>query len=214
MPRSAKSPTPPPPGSITGSSGLTEPAGVGRPSREITEVEEEADAGWFSYAPLSEKPYTTTTGVDYWILGLLATGIGTIAAAINLIVTILALRAPGMRLTRLPLFTWMVLVNSVLILCALPVLNASLVMLLIDRQLNAHFFAPQGGGSAILWQHFFWAFGHPEVYIMVLPAFGIISEVIPVFSRKAIYGYEFVAASTGAIAFLSLAVWAHHMFAA
>ena len=171
------------------------------------------DAGWFSYAPLSEKPYTTTTGVDYWILGLLATGIGTIAAAINLIVTILALRAPGMRLTRLPLFTWMVLVNSVLILCALPVLNASLVMLLIDRQLNAHFFSPQGGGSAILWQHFFWAFGHPEVYIMVLPAFGIISEVIPVFSRKAIYGYEFVAASTGAIAFLSLAVWAHHMFA-
>ncbi len=170
------------------------------------------DAGWFSYAPLSEKPYTTTTGVDYWILGLLATGIGTIAAAINLIVTILALRAPGMRMTRLPLFTWMVLVNSVLILCALPVLNASLVMLLIDRQLNAHFFAPQGGGSAILWQHFFWAFGHPEVYIMVLPAFGIISEVIPVFSRKAIYGYEFVAASTGAIAFLSLAVWAHHMF--
>ncbi|HKV45363.1 MAG TPA: cytochrome c oxidase subunit I [bacterium] len=170
------------------------------------------DAGWFSYAPLSEKPYATTTGVDYWALGLLATGIGTVTASINLIVTILTLRAPGMRMTRLPLFTWMVLVNSILILCALPVLNASLVMLLIDRQLNAHFFAPQTGGSAVLWQHYFWAFGHPEVYIMVLPAFGIISEVIPVFSRKPIYGYEFVAASTAAIAFLSLAVWAHHMF--
>ena len=172
------------------------------------------DAGWFSYAPLSEKPFTTTTGVDYWILGLLVAGIGTITASINLIVTILALRAPGMSMTRLPLFTWTVLVNSVLILCALPVLNASLVMLLIDRQLQAHFFTPQGGGSALLWQHFFWAFGHPEVYIMALPAFGIISEVIPVFSRKPIYGYEFFAASTAAIAVLSLAVWAHHMFAA
>jgi cytochrome c oxidase subunit I len=170
------------------------------------------DTGWFSYAPLSEKPYATTTGVDYWALGLLATGIGTVTASINLIVTIMTLRAPGLTLTRLPLFTWMVLVNSVLILCALPVLNASLVMLLIDRLLGAHFFTPQSGGSAILWQHYFWAFGHPEVYIMVLPAFGIISEVIPVFSSRPIYGYEFVAGSTAAIAFLSLAVWAHHMF--
>jgi cytochrome c oxidase subunit 1/cytochrome c oxidase subunit I+III len=170
------------------------------------------DAGWFSYAPLSEKPYTTTTGIDYWALGLLATGISSVTASINLLVTIATLRAPGLSITRLPLFTWMVLVNSVLVLCALPVLNASLVMLLIDRQLNALFFVPQGGGSAILWQHYFWAFGHPEVYIMVLPAFGIISEVIPVFSRKPSYGYEFVAASTAAIAFLSLAVWAHHMF--
>jgi len=171
------------------------------------------DVGWFSYAPLSEKPYAMTTGVDYWVLGLLATGIGTVTASINLLVTIVTLRAPGLTLSRLPLFVWMVLVNSVLILVALPVLNASLFMLLIDRQLNAHFFAPQGGGSAILWQHFFWAFGHPEVYIMVLPAFGIISEVLPVFSRKPIYGYEFVAGSTLAIAFLSLTVWAHHMFA-
>ncbi|HLJ58200.1 MAG TPA: cytochrome c oxidase subunit I [bacterium] len=171
------------------------------------------DAGWFSYAPLSERPFSSTSGVDYWALGLLATGIGTITASINLMVTILALRAPGLSLTRLPLFTWMVLVNSVLILLALPVLNGSLCELLIDRILNAHVFAPQGGGSAVLWQHYFWAFGHPEVYIMVLPAFGIISEVIPVFSGKPVYGYEFVAASTAAIAFLSLAVWAHHMFA-
>jgi cytochrome c oxidase subunit 1/cytochrome c oxidase subunit I+III len=171
------------------------------------------DAGWFSYAPLSERPYSTTTGIDYWALGLLATGIGTVTSAINLIATILTLRAPGMTLPRLPLFTWTVLVNSVVILGALPVLNASLVMLLIDRLLNARFFVPQGGGSAVLWQHFFWAFGHPEVYIMVLPAFGIISEVLPVFSRKPLYGFEFVAISTAAIAFLSFAVWGHHMFA-
>ncbi|TMJ08096.1 MAG: cytochrome c oxidase subunit I [Bacillati bacterium ANGP1] len=170
------------------------------------------DAGWFSYAPLSEKPYSMGTGVDYWILGLFTLGISTIGAAVNFIVTIITLRAPGMTMTRLPLFTWMTFVNSFLILAALPVLNASLAMLLIDRVLGGHFFTPQSGGSAILWQHFFWSFGHPEVYIMVLPAFGVISEVIPVFSRKAIFGYEFVAGSTAAIAFLSLAVWAHHMF--
>jgi cytochrome c oxidase subunit I len=171
------------------------------------------DVGWFSYAPLSERPFSMTTGVDYWALGLLSTGIGTVTASINLIVTILTLRAPGLTLARLPLFTWMVLVNSVLVLLALPVLNGALVQVLIDRLLGAHFFQPQAGGNAILWQHYFWAFGHPEVYIMVLPAFGIISEIIPVFSGKPIYGYEFVAASTAAIAFLSLTVWAHHMFA-
>ena len=118
-----------------------------------------------------------------------------------------------MTIRRLPLFVWMSVINSVLIILALPALNASLVMLLIDRQLNAHFFQPAAGGSAVLWQHYFWAFGHPEVYIMVLPAFGIISEVIPVFSRKPIFGYAFVAGSTVGIAFLSFAVWAHHMFA-
>jgi cytochrome c oxidase subunit I len=171
------------------------------------------NAGWFSYAPLSEKPYSMGTGVDYWILGLFVLGISTIGSAINFIVTIIKLRAPGMTMTRLPLFTWMTFVNSFLILAALPVLNASLAMLLIDRLLGGHFFTPQSGGSAVLWQHFFWSFGHPEVYIMVLPAFGVISEVIPVFARKPIFGYEFIAGSTAAIAFLSLAVWAHHMFA-
>ena len=171
------------------------------------------NAGWFSYAPLSEKPYSMGTGVDYWILGLFALGISTIGSAVNFIVTIIKLRAPGMTMTRLPLFTWMTFVNSFLILAALPVLNACLAMLLIDRQLGGHFFTAQSGGSAVLWQHFFWSFGHPEVYIMVLPAFGVISEVIPVFSRRPIFGYEFVAGSTVAIAFLSLAVWAHHMFA-
>ncbi len=171
------------------------------------------DMGWFSYAPLSEKPYSSLPGVTFWALGLLAIGVGTVASGINLIVTILTLRAPGMTMKRLPLFAWMTMVNSFLIVFALPALNASLSMLLIDRGLHARFFTPDTGGSPILWQHFFWSFGHPEVYIMVLPAFGIISEVIPVFSRKPIFGYGFVAASTVAIALLSFAVWAHHMFA-
>ena len=170
-------------------------------------------AGWFSYTPLSEKGYSSRSGLDFWALALLGIGVGTVATAINLIVTIVNLRTAGLTLRRLPLFVWMVLVNSFLIIFALPALNASLVMLLIDRQLSAHFFTTLGGGSPILWQHYFWSFGHPEVYIMVLPAFGIISEVIPVFSRKPIFGYGFVAASTVAIALLSVGVWAHHMFA-
>lgn len=170
-------------------------------------------AGWFSYTPLSERGYSTRNGLDYWALALLGIGVGTIATAINLIVTIINLRTDGLTFRRLPLFVWMVFVNSFLIIFALPALNASLVMLLIDRQLSAHFFSQMGGGSPILWQHYFWSFGHPEVYIMVLPAFGIISEVIPVFSRKPIFGYGFVAASTVAIALLSVGVWAHHMFA-
>jgi cytochrome c oxidase subunit I len=169
--------------------------------------------GWFSYAPLSETPFASSPGVDYWILALFALGIGSIATAINIITTVLTLRAPGLSIRRLPLFTWMVFINSFLLILAIPALNAAIIMLFIDRQLDAHFFLPAHGGSAILWQHFFWTFGHPEVYIMVLPAFGIISEVIPVFSRKPIFGYEFVAASTVAIALLSFGVWAHHMFA-
>lgn len=170
-------------------------------------------AGWFSYAPLSEQPYSLSHGIDYWALGLLGIGIGTVSTAINLIVTIWTMRAPGMTIRRLPLFVWMVLVNAFIILFALPPLNASLVMLLIDRLLKANFFTPATGGSAILWQQYFWAFGHPEVYIMVLPAWGMISEIIPVFSRKPIFGYEFVAGSSVAIGFLSFAVYAHHMFA-
>ncbi|HEY3357640.1 MAG TPA: cytochrome c oxidase subunit I [Polyangia bacterium] len=169
--------------------------------------------GWFAYAPLSEAPYSTGPGNDYWALGLLAVGVGTVAGALNFIATIAALRAPGLTIRRLPLFVWMIFVNSFLILFALPALNACLVMLLVDRQLHAHFFRAATGGSAILWQHYFWAFGHPEVYIMVLPAFGFMSEVVPVFSRKPIFGYGFVAGSTVAIAFLSFAVYAHHMFA-
>ena len=171
------------------------------------------EVGWFAYAPLSETAYSYGPGVNYWILGLLGIGVGTLTAGINLMATIISMRAPGMSIRRLPLFVWMTLITGFLIVVVMPILNAGLVMLLADRLLNAHFFRADTGGSAVLWQHVFWAFGHPEVYIMVLPAFGIVSEVIPVFSGKPIYGYDFVAASTLAIAFLSLTVWAHHMFA-
>ena len=170
-------------------------------------------AGWFAYAPLTEKNYSFNTGMDYWALALLANGVGSVSAGVNLVVTIMTLRAPGMTIRRLPLFVWMVFINGLLIILAIPALNAAVVMLLADRQLHALFFEPQAGGSALLWQNYFWFFGHPEVYILILPAFGIISEVIPVFSRKMIYGYAFLAAATIAIGFLSFAVWIHHMFA-
>jgi cytochrome c oxidase subunit I len=168
--------------------------------------------GWFAYAPLTERAYSLGSGVDYWIIALLISGAGTVMAGINIIATVVTLRAPGMTVRRLPLFVWMSTVNSFLVILALPALNAALVMLLLDRQLNAHFFVPAGGGHPLLWQHFFWFFGHPEVYILILPGFGIVSEVIPVFSRKPIFGYAFLAASTVAIGFLSFAVWVHHMF--
>lgn len=171
------------------------------------------DAGWFNYAPLSEHNFSSTQGVDYYLIGLILTGIGSIGAALNFVTTVLALKSPDIKLNMLPLFVWMVFINAFLILAAFPLLNAGLFMLLIDRQMDAHFFLPSTGGSAVLWQHFFWAFGHPEVYILALPAFGIISEVVPVFSRKPIFGYKFVAASSVAIALLAYSVWAHHMFA-
>jgi cytochrome c oxidase subunit I+III len=170
-------------------------------------------AGWFGYAPLTEMGFSSTQGTDYWAIALLVLGVGSVGGAINIIATILTLRAPGLTMKRLPLFAWMMLIASVLVVLALPVLNASLVMLLIDRQLQAHYFLPSHGGNAVVWQHFFWTFGHPEVYILALPAFGMISEVIPVFSRKPIFGYEFVAASGVTIGVLSFGVWAHHMFA-
>jgi cytochrome c oxidase subunit I len=170
-------------------------------------------AGWFNYTPLSGLPYSSSKGVDYWALGLLAVGIGTVTGAINLVTTVLTLRVPGMRLQQVPLFVWMVFINGFIILFAIPPLNAALTELLIDRLVYGNFFTPTAGGSPILWQQLFWVFGHPEVYIMILPAWGMISEVIPVFSRKTIFGYEFVAGSTVAIAFLSFAVYAHHMFA-
>jgi cytochrome c oxidase subunit I len=170
-------------------------------------------AGWFSYAPLSEKPFSPSKGSDYWALALLLIGSALVGAAINLVVTIATLRAPGMTMRRLPLFVWMTLVNSVMIVFALPVLVASLLMLLADRLLGARFFDAANGGSPLLWQHYFWIFGHPQVYIMILPAFGMISEIIPVFSKRAIFGYTSAALSTVAIAFLSYGVWVHHMFA-
>lgn len=171
------------------------------------------DAGWFSYAPLSTKPYNLMPAQDYWIIGLICLGIGSVAASINIFVTVLQCRAPGMSLQRVPLFVWMSLMTAILTILALPALNSALAMLLIDRLLGAAFFEPARGGSAVLWQHYFWVFGHPEVYILILPAFGMISEVIPVFSRKPIYGYAFVAGSSAVIVLLSYGVWAHHMFA-
>jgi cytochrome c oxidase subunit 1 len=169
--------------------------------------------GWFAYAPLTERTFARSTATDLWALGLLVSGIGTLTGGINFIATILGMRAPGMTLRKIPFFPWTMLWTSVQILLAIPPLTAALIMVLLDRNLGAHFFDTQNGGSAYLWQHLFWFFGHPEVYILVLPAFGMVSEVIPVFSRKVLFGYEFMAAATAAIAFISMGVWAHHMFA-
>src|SRR3984893_7645573 len=170
------------------------------------------DTGWFSYAPLSEKPFSLETSVDYWALGLLVTSAGTIATGVSLLVTVVSLRAPGMGWFQLSIFSWMSLITAWLVLAAVPALTAAQAMLLIDRNLGAHFFDVTRGGDPILWQHLFWYFGHPEVYIMALPAFGIISEVVPVFARKPIFGYGVMVASGMAISFLSVTVWAHHMF--
>lgn len=170
------------------------------------------DSMWFMYPPLSLRPFTTSPGPDYWATGLLTVSIGTIATAINLIATVLLLRARGMTLTKMPLFVWTVMSTSFIVLYALPILAAAQVMLLLERVFGAHFFDVGAGGSPVLWEHVFWSFGHPEVYIVILPAFGMISETIPVFSRKPIFGYAFIAGSSVAIAFLSFLVWAHHMF--
>jgi len=170
------------------------------------------DSGWFAYAPLTEKLYSPTRGMDYWVLGLQLLGISSIAGAVNIIVTIIRLRAPGMRFNRMPLFVWMSLITSFLLIFAIPSLTVAITLLFFDRNFGSNFFLPAAGGDPLLWQHLFWFFGHPEVYIMVLPAFGMISEILPVFSRKPIFGYEFVAYSGVAIGVLGFTVWAHHMF--
>ncbi len=169
-----------------------------------------AKAGWYGYPPLSWQ--YPTVGQDLWILGMHLTTISSIAGAINFIVTIHNMRAPGMTWMRIPLFVWTIEAYSVLLLLALPTLSAAVTLLLLDRQAGTGFFLPDKGGSALLYQHLFWFFGHPEVYVMVLPAFGMISEVIPVFSRKPIFGYKAVAFATIGIAFAGMLVWAHHMF--
>jgi cytochrome c oxidase subunit I len=169
-------------------------------------------AGWTGYAPLSEAAYTPGHGMDLWILSLHVLTLSSLAGAINFLVTIHRLRAPGMSWMRVPLFVWAMEVYSALLVVALPALSAGLTMLLLDRQAGTHFFIPDKGGSALLYQHVFWFFGHPEVYVMILPAMGVISEVIPVFSRKPIFGYTAIAVSTVAIGFYSMLVWAHHMF--
>jgi len=171
------------------------------------------DVGWFAYAPLTERPFSRGSSTDYWILGIALAGIGTTATAINLLATAASMRCRGMTLGRMPLFVWLMLTSSAQLLIALPPLTAAQVMLLLDRFLGAHFFDTQAGGSAVLWQHFFWLFGHPEVYVLVLPAFGIASEIIPVFSRKPIFGYPVMVAASVGIGLISISVWAHHMFA-
>jgi cytochrome c oxidase subunit I len=171
------------------------------------------EAGWTSYAPLSSSAYLPNSGVDAWIFMVHLTGLSSLLGAINFYVTIANMRAPGMGWGRLPLFVWAILTFAVLLILALPTIAAAVTMLLTDRHFGTHFFDPSQGGSPLLWQHLFWFFGHPEVYIMILPGFGIISEVLPVFSRKPIFGYKAIAAATVGIAFLSLLVWAHHMFA-
>ena len=171
------------------------------------------DAGWFNYAPLNEYNYSSRPGIDYFAIGLLLSGIGSVGGSINFIVTILNYRAKGMKLNMVPLFVWMVFVNSFLILAAFPSLNAALAMIEMDRQFHAHFFNSASGGSALLWQHLFWLFGHPEVYIAMLPSFGIFSEVFQTFSKKPIFSYAIIASSSVAIALLSFGVWVHHMFA-
>jgi len=170
------------------------------------------DVGWFAYSPLTGKAFSRGHSTDYWILSLLLSGIGSISTAINLIVTTFCLRCRGMTLGKMPLFVWLMLVVSFLIILAMPPLSACQIMLLLDRFTEAKFFDTQAGGDAVLWQHFFWIFGHPEVYILILPGFAVASEVIPVFSRKPIFGYPIMVAASVMIAFISLGVWAHHMF--
>ena len=170
------------------------------------------DAGWFAYAPLTARTFSPGHAMDYWALALIVSGFGTLGTAINIIATIMCLRCRGMTLMRMPLFVWLFLVVSCLTLVTITPLTAAQLMLLVDRYLGGHFFDTQAGGSALIWIHFFWIFGHPEVYVLVLPAFAIASEVIPVFSRKAIFGYPAMVAATVCIMFVSLGVWAHHMF--
>src|ERR1700747_775653 len=169
------------------------------------------DVGWFAYAPLTSRTFSVGHSTDFWTLALLVSGLGSIGTAINLITTILCLRCEGMTLGRMPLFAWMILVMAGMVILAISPLTAAQVMLLVDRYLGGHFFDTQAGGSATIWMHFFWIFGHPEVYVLVLPAFGFASEIIPVFSRKAIFGYPVMVAATVCIGFIGISLWGHHM---
>jgi cytochrome c oxidase subunit 1 len=171
-----------------------------------------ADCGWFCYSPNSGITFSPTHGVDFYAIGLLIAGIASLVSAVNLIVTVLNMRAPGMSLFRMPVLTWMLLVTQFLLAFALPVITVALFLLIFDRVFDSQFFDPEAGADPLLWQHLFWIFGHPEVYIIILPSFGIISEIIPTFSRKPIFGYSFMVFSGIAIGFMGWGVWAHHMF--
>ena len=185
-------------GGITAALGFITPGGA-------------AAFGWFAYAPLSNAVYSPEVGGDLWLLGLAMGGLGTILGAVNFITTIFCMRAPGMTMFRMPVFTWTIFVTSILVILCFPVLAAALALAFIDRQFGALVFEPENGGP-MLWQHLFWFFGHPEVYIIALPFFGIASEIIPVFSRKPIFGYKGLIFATLAIGALSMAVWAHHLY--
>src|SRR5580692_6557018 len=170
------------------------------------------DITWFAYQPLGERAFSPGHSTDYWALAIIANGIGSIGTAINFLATVFCMRCKGMTLFRMPLLAWLYATVAFLVLVAVSPLTAAQAMLIIDRYLGGHFFDTQAGGSALLWAHFFWIFGHPEVYVLVLPAFAFANEIIPVFSRKAIFGYPAMVAATVGIGFVSLSVWAHHMF--
>jgi cytochrome c oxidase subunit 1 len=170
------------------------------------------DVGWFAYAPLTSQTFSLGHSTDFWILAVFVSGIGSMGTATNIIATILCMRCPGMTLGKMPLFAWLNLTMAGLVIFTISPLTAAQLMLLVDRYLGGHFFDAQAGGSAVLWMHFFWIFGHPEVYVLAIPAFANVSEIVPVFSRKAIFGYPVMVAATIAIGFISMSVWAHHMF--
>ena len=170
------------------------------------------DAGWFAYANLTEEPFSKGQGMSFYALGLITLGVSSLAGAFNFLVTIINMRAPGMTLMRMPPFIWMTLVTSFLLVTAMPVITVGLIQILFDRNFGTNFFDTTAGGSPVLWQHVFWLFGHPEVYILILPAMGIVSEIIPTFSRKPLFGYHFVIFSGIVIGFMGWGVWSHHMF--
>ena len=170
------------------------------------------DVGWWAYAPLTARAFSPGHSSDYWTVAVLVSGFGSVATGINFIATILSLRCPGMKLSRMPLFPWLILVMSFQLLITITPLSAAQIMLLADRYLGAHFFDTQAGGSAAIWMHFFWIFGHPEVYVLIIPCFAFMSEIVPVFSRKPIFGYPIMVGASVTIAFVSMSVWAHHIF--
>ncbi len=173
---------------------------------------EAPNQGWYGYAPLTHVAWNPTRAVDFWMLGLQVLGVSSVAGALNFAVTILNMRAPGMTMMRMPIFSWTTLIVSVLLFMAFPAVTIALFLLTMDRFVGTGFYAPAAGGDPLLWQHLFWVFGHPEVYILILPAFGVVSEIIPTFSRKPLFGYAVMVYATAAIAFLGFGVWAHHMF--
>ncbi|MEX2445830.1 MAG: cbb3-type cytochrome c oxidase subunit I, partial [Dehalococcoidia bacterium] len=170
------------------------------------------DGGWFAYTPLTDRVYSPSSGLDFYVVSLIALGLSSLMAALNFAVTIINMRAPGMSMMRLPVFIWMTLIVAFLLILSLPVLTVGLMQLYFDRNFGTNYFIPDQGGDPILWQHLFWIFGHPEVYVLILPSMGIISEVLPVMSRKPLFGYSAIVFAGAAIAVLGFGVWAHHMF--